>query len=57
MVRRAVIPHVLVDHELVAALEQVQERDRAVPAVTSTVPSRSTIGGGPRARSEVSVSR
>jgi hypothetical protein len=30
LVRRAVVPHVLVDHELVAALEQVQERDRAV---------------------------
>ena len=30
LVRRAVVPHVLVDHELVATLEQVQERDRAV---------------------------
>jgi hypothetical protein len=30
LVRRAVVPYVLVDHELVAALEQVQERDRAV---------------------------
>ena len=30
LMRRAVVPHVLVDQELVAALEQVQERDRAV---------------------------
>src|SRR5205814_3479780 len=30
LVRRAVVPHVLVDHELVATLEQVQERDRPV---------------------------
>ena len=30
LVRRAVVPHGVVDHELVAALEQVQERDRAV---------------------------
>jgi hypothetical protein len=27
---RAVVPHVLVDHELVAPLEQVKERDRPV---------------------------
>jgi hypothetical protein len=32
LVRRAVVPHGVVDHELVAALEQVQERDRAVNA-------------------------
>ena len=32
LVRRAVPPHVLVDQELVAALEQVQERDRAAGA-------------------------
>src|SRR5207249_4051981 len=32
LVRRAVVPHVLVDHELVATLEQVDERDRPVNA-------------------------
>src|SRR5205085_10432752 len=32
LVRRAVVPHVLVDDELVATLEQVDERDRAVNA-------------------------
>src|ERR687894_2733209 len=30
LVRRAVVPHGVVDHELLAALEQVPERDRAV---------------------------
>src|SRR3979411_3065699 len=32
LMRRAVVPHVLVDHELVATLEQVEERDRPVNA-------------------------
>jgi hypothetical protein len=32
LVWRAVVPHVLVDHELVATLERVDERDRAVNA-------------------------
>src|SRR5437588_3585674 len=32
LVRRAVVPHVLVDDELVATLEQVEKRDRAVNA-------------------------
>src|SRR5207249_4566732 len=32
LVRRAVVPHVLVDHEFVATLEQVEERDRSVNA-------------------------
>src|SRR5262249_49860985 len=32
LVRRAVIPHVLVDHELAATLEQVDEGDRPVSA-------------------------
>src|SRR5437660_3829776 len=32
MVRRAIVPHVLVDHELVATLEQIDERDRPVDA-------------------------
>src|SRR5207244_5464426 len=32
LVRGAVVPHVLVDHELVATREQVDERDRAVNA-------------------------
>src|SRR5207237_9986650 len=32
LVRGAVVPHVLVDHELVATLEQVEKRDRPVNA-------------------------
>jgi len=51
LVRRAVVPHVLVDHELVAALEQVQEtgpgrRARRPRTVRRSPPSGS--GGGPR---------
>jgi len=47
LVRRAVVPHALVDHELVAALEQVQERDRAVG---SDAGDRVSLSAGKRQR-------
>ena len=55
--RRAVVPHGVVDHELVATLEQVDETGPARQCRDLTAPSSSTIGSRRRAAAIASPSR